>query len=183
MALQLLSTEEAKTSDNIDVFKKLQSTEEGLTSSEAKIRIEKYGPNEIPEKKVSSLKRFLTNFWGPIPWMIEIAAILSVIIEHWDDFSIILLMLMINAIVRFVEEKKADDAVELLKNKLALKARVLRDNKWIELDAKELVPGDIIRVRLGDVIPADIKLVEGDYLTLDESVLTGESLPVDKVAS
>lgn len=161
----------------------LGTNDKGLTSTEAGKRLEIYGPNEIIEVKKSALKRFLENFWGPIPWMIEIAAVLSILIEHWDDFIIIIAMLLVNAVVRFWEENKADNAVELLKEKLALKARTMRDNKWIELPARELVPGDLIRVRLGDIIPADIKLFEGDFLTLDESVLTGESLPVDKKSS
>ncbi|MFX1589133.1 MAG: plasma-membrane proton-efflux P-type ATPase, partial [Promethearchaeota archaeon] len=120
------------------------------------------------------------NFWGPIPWMIEIAAILSIVIEHWDDFIIIISMLLINAVVRFWEENKADNAIELLKEKLALRAEVLRDKEWREIEARELVPGDIIHIRLGDIIPADVKLIDGEYLIVDESVLTGESLPVDK---
>ncbi|MFX1274757.1 MAG: plasma-membrane proton-efflux P-type ATPase [Promethearchaeota archaeon] len=180
MTQQIIKTEEAKDANISQIFNILQTNEKGLTTSEAKKRLEIYGPNEIIEKKVSPLRKFLDNFWGPIPWMIEIAAILSVVIQHWDDFSIIIAMLLINAIVRFWEEKKADDAVEMLKQKLALQARVLRDGKWLVLAASELIPGDVIRVRLGDIIPADIKLFEGDYLTLDESVLTGESLPVDK---
>jgi len=183
MVQQIIKTEEAKSADIIDIFNQLESNEKGISSSEASKRLEIFGPNEITEKKISPLLKFLDNFWGPIPWMIEIAAILSIIIQHWDDFSIIIAMLLINAVVRFWEEKKADDAVELLKQKLALKAKVLRDGKWLELQARELVPGDIVRVRLGDIIPADIKLFEGDFLTLDESVLTGESLPVDKGTS
>ncbi|MBN1800571.1 MAG: plasma-membrane proton-efflux P-type ATPase [Candidatus Lokiarchaeota archaeon] len=179
----LIKTEEAKKADIVEIFDMLGTNDKGLTSTEAGKRLEIYGPNEIIEVKKSALKRFLENFWGPIPWMIEIAAVLSILIEHWDDFIIIIAMLLVNAVVRFWEENKADNAVELLKEKLALKARTMRDNKWIELPARELVPGDLIRVRLGDIIPADIKLFEGDFLTLDESVLTGESLPVDKKSS
>ena len=183
MSQVLLTQEEAKNNEISEVFNKLHSQEKGLTLSEVQKRLETYGPNEIPEKKEKPIIKFLRNFWGPIPWMIEIAAVLSIIINHWEDFFVIIAMLLINAIVRFWEENKADNAVELLKQKLALKARVLRDGKWTDLEARELVPGDVIRVRLGDIIPADIKLFEGDYLNLDESVLTGESLPVDKKAS
>jgi H+-transporting ATPase len=183
MSQQILTPEDAKNKEISEVFNKLQSNEKGLSSAEAKKRLETYGPNEIPEKKVKPIIKFLNNFWGPIPWMIEIAAILSIVIEEWDDFFVILAMLLINAIVRFWEENKADNAVELLKQKLALQARVLRDNKWSDLMASDLVPGDVVRVRLGNIIPADIKLFEGDYLSLDESVLTGESLPVDKIGS
>jgi H+-transporting ATPase len=112
--------------------------------------------------------------------MIEIAAILSGILHRWEDFSIILTLLMLNVTVGFWQEYKADNAIELLKQKLALKARVLRDNKWLEVPAHEIVPGDVIRLRLGDIFPADVKLINGDYLLVDESALTGESLPVEK---
>lgn len=166
-----------------ELYAKLSSNEKGLSSQEASNRLQKYGPNEIPEKKKSTLLKFLANFWGPIPWMIEIAAILSLIINEWDDFFVIIAMLLINSIVRFWEENKADNAIELLKEKLALRAKVLRDGKWIELEARNLVPGDVVHLRLGDIIPADVKLISGEYLTVDESVLTGESLPVEKKIS
>lgn len=179
----LLTTEESKELSIDNIYSRLSTNREGLSEVEAKARIEKYGYNEIPEKKVRPIVKFLKNFWGPIPWMIEIAAILSIIIEEWDDFIIIIAMLLINSFVRFWEENKADNAIELLKEKLALKAKVLRDGKWIEIESRGLVPGDIIHLRLGDIIPADVKLIDGEYLTVDESVLTGESLPVDKKIS
>jgi H+-transporting ATPase len=166
-----------------ELFEKHSSDEKGLSTSEAKERLQQYGYNEISEKKVSPITKFLTYFWGPIPWMIEVAAILSAIIRHWEDFCIIFALLLLNAVVGFWQEHKADNAIELLKQKLALKARVLRDGKWLEVLARELVPGDIVRVRLGDIIPADIKLMDGDYLLIDESALTGESLPVEKHVS
>ncbi|MFX1242146.1 MAG: plasma-membrane proton-efflux P-type ATPase [Promethearchaeota archaeon] len=180
MSVTTLSTEEAKKLSIEEINSQLSTSKKGITDEEAKKRLEKFGYNEIPEKKVSPIIKFLRNFWGPIPWMIEVAAILSIVIEHWDDFAIIIAMLLINAVVRFWEENKADNAIELLKEKLALKAEVLRDNKWKEIEARELVPGDVVHVRLGDIIPADVKLVDGEYLNVDESVLTGESLPVSK---
>jgi H+-transporting ATPase len=154
--------------------------ERGLTSDEAARRLERYGTNAIEEKRVSPLRRFLTFFWGPIPWMIEIAAALSAAVRRWEDFAIIVGMLLINAGVGFWEEFKADNAIEALKQNLALRSRVLRDGKWSEVAAKTLVPGDIVLVRLGNIVPADLKLLEGDYLSVDQSALTGESLPVDK---
>ncbi len=175
-----ISVEDAKNLKITDLLKKLSTDKNGLSSSEAKKRLEKYGTNEISEKKINPILKFLGYFWGPIPWMIEVAAILSVIIKHWEDFWIILALLLLNAIVAFWQEHKADNAIEALRQKLALKARVLRDGKWSELSARELVPGDIIRIRLGDIIPADIKLLDGDYLMIDESTLTGESMPVEK---
>ncbi len=175
-----VSIEELKNIKVDELFKKFSTDEKGLSSSEVKERLEKYGLNEISEKKINPILKFLGYFWGPIPWMIEVAAILSVIIKHWEDFWIILALLLLNAVVAFWQEFKADSAIDALKQKLALKARALRDGKWSELSAKELVPGDIIRIRLGDIVPADIKLLDGDYLMIDESALTGESMPVEK---
>ena len=152
----------------------------GLSSEEVARKLQKYGTNEIPEKKVSPFRKFLGYFWGPIPWMIEIASILSILIQHYDDFAIIFTLLIVNAVVGFWQERKADNAIELLKKRLAPKARVLRDGTWHEIPSKELVPGDIVRVRLGDIVPADVKLMKGTYLLADESALTGESLPVEK---
>jgi H+-transporting ATPase len=176
----ILSTDEIKNKSDHDLYNELNSSENGLESSEASERLKQYGSNEIIEKKHNPLIKFLRNFWGPIPWMIEIAAVLSAIIQRWEDFWIIITLLLLNAVVSFWQEHKADNAIELLKKKLALNARVFRDKVWKQIKANELVPGDIIRVRLGDVIPADIKLVSGDYLQIDESALTGESLPVEK---
>ena len=156
------------------------SIERGLTQEEAASRLKKDGPNAIEEKHISPLKRFLTFLWGPIPWMIEIAAILSAVVRHWEDFVIIFFMLALNAVVGFWEEFKADNEIEALKKNLALRSRVLRDGKWSEVEAKTLVAGDIVMVKLGNVVPADLTLVYGDYLSIDQSALTGESLPVDK---
>jgi H+-transporting ATPase len=178
-----MNIEETKKTPVPELLQKLSSKKEGLSSSEVKKRIQQYGLNEISEKKVNPLVKFLRYFWGPIPWMIEAAVIMSAVIYHWEDFFIILTLLMINAIVGFWQEHKADNAIELLKQRLALNARVLRDEKWMQVPAKELVPGDIVRVRLGDIVPADIKLMDGEYLSIDESALTGESLPVEKHVS
>ncbi len=167
-----------KASAVLDELKSNQST--GLSETEAKQRLEKYGLNEITEKKINPILKFLAYFWGPIAWMIEIAIILSALIQHWEDFWIIFALLLLNAVVGFWQEHKADNAIELLKQKLALEARVIRDSKWSKIPAKELVPGDIVKIRLGDSLPADVKLLKGEYLMVDESALTGESLPVEK---
>ena len=156
------------------------SIETGLSTQEAEKRLKTYGYNEIPEKKVHPIIKFLSYFWNPIAWMIEIAAILSAIIKHWVDFVIILILLIVNGVVGFWEEYKAENVIEFLKQKMALNARVLRDGKWQIIPARELVPGDVVRIRIGDIVPADILLVDGDYLVVDESALTGESLPVEK---
>ncbi|MCW4004024.1 MAG: plasma-membrane proton-efflux P-type ATPase [Candidatus Bathyarchaeota archaeon] len=155
----------------------------GLSSEEAQRRYQKFGYNEIPEKKISPFRKFLSYFWGPIPWMIEAAAVLSLVIQHWEDFGIILTLLMVNSIVGFWQERKAESAIGMLKKRLAPTARVLRDGVWREMPSRDLVPGDVVRVRLGDIVPADVKLMKGDDLLLDESALTGESLPVEKRVS
>jgi len=152
----------------------------GLSGVEAKRRLKVYGPNEIPEKKMNPIIRFLSYFWGPIPWMIEAAAVLSVILAHWVDFAIIMVMLVINGVLGFWQEFKAENILQYLKQRLSPTARVLRDGKWQVIPARELVPGDIVRGRIGDLVPADILLIEGEYLLVDESVLTGESMPVEK---
>ncbi|MGE0054738.1 MAG: plasma-membrane proton-efflux P-type ATPase [Hyphomicrobium sp.] len=154
----------------------------GLSKSEAAARLLKYGPNALAEKKTSALARLMHYFWGPIPWMIETAALLSAFLGDWADFAIILTMLLVNAGVDFWQEHKAGSAIEALKQRLALSARVLRDSTWQNIPASDLVPGDVIALKLGNVVPADLVLKTGDYLSVDESALTGESLPVDKRA-
>ena len=156
------------------------SPEKGLSDSEVQNRVKKYGYNELTEEKVNPLLKFLSYFWGPIPWMIEAAVILSAMVRHWADFFIILVLLIMNAVVGFWEEYQAGNAIEALKKKLALEAKVKRDGKWQNITARELVPGDIIRLRLGDIVPADAKLMEGDPIEVDQSTLTGESLPVER---
>lgn len=152
----------------------------GLSTAEAKKRLEKFGYNELPEKKENPVLKFLSYFWGPIPWMIEIAVVLSGILRHWADFFIILVLLIANAVVSFWEEFTAGNAITALKKTLALRARICRDRKWTSIPARELVPGDLIRLRIGDVIPADAVLNEGDPIEVDQSALTGESLPVER---
>ena len=181
--MENITTEESKKISISNLFIKLNTTDKGLSSNESKKRIEEFGFNEILEKKVNPLIKFLGYFWGPIPWMIEAAIVISAVIQRWDDFFIILTLLSMNAVVGFWQEHKADNAIELLKKKLSPNAKVKRDLKWIEIPSRELVPGDIVRVRLGDIVPADLKLLEGDYLQIDESALTGESLPVEKHVS
>jgi H+-transporting ATPase len=159
---------------------KLGSSPDGLSQAEAQKRLTQYGPNEIAEKKSNPFLKFLTYFWGPIPWMIEVAVILSALVRHWPDFFIILVLLLANAVVGFWEEYQAGNAIAALKAKLAVQTRVRREGKWTTLAARELVPGDVIRVRLGDIVPADACLFEGDPVEVDQSALTGESLPVTR---
>jgi H+-transporting ATPase len=163
-----------------EVEKQLGTSPDGLSQAEAEKRLTQYGPNEIAEKKSNLFLKFLSYFWGPIPWMIEAAVILSAVARHWPDFFIILLLLLANAVVGFWEEREAGNAIDALKAKLAIKARVKRDGKWVTPAARELVPGDVIRLRLGDIVPADARLLDGDQVEVDQSALTGESLPAER---
>ncbi len=162
------------------VEKALAVTPDGLTQTEAENRLARYGPNEIEEHQTNPLLKFLTYFWGPIPWMIEIAVILSAVVGHWADFFIILILLLSNAVVGFWEERQAGNAIDALKANLAVIARVRRDGTWTTPPARDLVPGDIIRLRLGDIVPADARLLAGDPVEVDQSALTGESLPATR---
>ena len=175
-----VAQDELKTLPMPEVEKRLGSSPNGLTQAEAAKRLTQYGPNEIEEEKTNVLLKFLSYFWGPIPWMIEAAVILSGVVRHWPDFFIILLLLCANAVVGFWEERQAGNAIAALKARLAIKARVQRDGKWVNPPARELVPGDVIRMRLGDIVPADARLLDGDSVEVDQSALTGESLPATR---
>ena len=172
--------DDLKTLPVAEVEKRLGSSPDGLTQVEAEKRLAQYGPNEIVEKKVNPLLKFLTYFWGPIPWMIEAAVILSGVLKHWPDFFIILVLLLANAGIGFWEERQAGKAIAALKAELAIKARVKRDGEWVTPPSRELVPGDVIRLRLGDIVPADARLLDGDPIEVDQSALTGESLPASR---
>jgi H+-transporting ATPase len=163
-----------------ELFHRLNSSDAGLSQEEAKKRLDEYGYNEIEEKQINPLKRFFLYFWGPIPVMIIIAAILSGILQNWPDVGVIMILLIINAVVGFREEYQANNAVAALKKRLAINARIKRDGKWGSLPARELVPGDIIHLRIGDIIPADSRLLRGNPVQIDQSALTGESLPVER---
>lgn len=158
----------------------LQTSNKGLDSGEASKRLAKYGPNSLQVKEESRWKKLLTYFWGPIPWMIELAAIISLARADWLDFSVIIALLLYNAAVGFWQDNKAANALAALKQGLALKAKVLRDGQWASVDAAQLVPGDIVTVAGGEILPADLILLEGQYLSVDQAALTGESLPVSK---
>ncbi|RKZ64070.1 MAG: plasma-membrane proton-efflux P-type ATPase [Gammaproteobacteria bacterium] len=175
-----LDSDKVRTLEAEALLKYLRSDLNGLSKTEAQARLAFYGLNTIQEKNKSTILKFLSYFWGPIAWMIEIAAILSAVVHDMEDMVIILVLLFFNAIVGFWQEYQAGNAIAHLKKNLALKARVFRDRQWSSINATQLVPGDQVKVHLGDVVPADIVLLEGDYLSIDQSALTGESLPVDK---
>jgi H+-transporting ATPase len=154
--------------------------EQGLSSAEARQRLAKYGPNALVEKEVSLLRKIVGHFTGPNAYMIETAAIVSAIIGHWDDFAIIAALLFFNAGLEFWQDRKASNALAALRKGLAPEATVMRDGKWQTVAAATLVPGDIVKIRLGVIVPADLRLVGGDYASIDQAALTGESLPVAK---
>ncbi|KAF0440732.1 H+-ATPase [Gigaspora margarita] len=160
----------------------------GLTTEEAQQRLNQFGRNEISEAKPNLFLKFVSYFRGPIAYLIEVACIVAGVVKDWVDFGIILGLLFVNAFIGFIEETRAESALEALKKTLALKTKVWRDGKLIELDAAELVPGDIITLRIGNIVPADAKLLgvnvsgseTSEYLMVDQSALTGESLPVNR---
>ncbi|AWR96699.1 plasma-membrane proton-efflux P-type ATPase [Acidianus sulfidivorans JP7] len=162
-----------------ETLTEFNTTLEGLTENEAQERLKKYGYNEVKEKKESPVIKFLKKFWAPVPWMLEITIVITYILGKYLDMYIILFLLVFNSIVSFIQERRAENAVELLKQKLNVKTRVKRDGKWKIIEARLLVPGDIVHIRLGDIVPADVKIIDGEAL-IDQSALTGESIPVEK---
>ena len=152
----------------------------GLDDAAVRERVARFGYNEIREKEEPLWHRVFRRFWGPIPWMIEMAAILSALVQKWEDFIIITIMLLVNAGLDFFQEHRALNALKALKQRLANEVVVWRDGTFKTVPARELVPGDIIKLRIGNVVPADVQLYQGEYLLVDQSALTGESLPVSK---
>jgi magnesium-transporting ATPase (P-type) len=148
--------------------------ENGLSSREAATRLLRHGCNEVPEKKRHALLIFLKKFWGLSAWMLELIALLSLILNKRTDFWVALSLLIVNAILSFIQESRATAAVAALRRQLNVAARVLRDGTWALVPARTLVPGDIVRIRTGDFVPADLQLIDGS-LQIDQSALTGES--------
>lgn len=170
-----------------EVFEQLKCSREGLTSDEGANRLQIFGPNKLEEKKESKILKFLGFMWNPLSWVMEAAAIMAIAMSNgngkppdWQDFVGIVCLLVINSTISFIEENNAGNAAAALMAGLAPKTKVLRDGRWSEQEAAILVPGDIISVKLGDIVPADARLLEGDPLKIDQSALTGESLPVTK---
>ena len=177
----LKQTDDYRGQAAVETLKQLQvGAAAGLSDSEAQSRLQRYGYNEVSEKEEPFWHRVFRRFWGPIPWMIEAAAILSAVVQKWDDFVIITIMLLVNAGLDFFQEHRALNALKALKQRLKAEIIVLRDGAFKTIPARELVPGDIIKLRIGNIVPADVQLLQGDYLALDQSALTGESLPVNK---
>jgi H+-transporting ATPase len=170
------STSDYKTISSEKTLKFLETTSDGLSDTQGRNRLAEFGPNEIVGKKKNLLLGFLLRYWGPMPWLLELAMALSFALRHYFEGGIILVLLTMNAIIGYVHARGSQKALELLKKKLAIKARVLRDGKWKMKEAREIVIGDVLAVKLGDIVPADAKIISGE-LSVDESSLTGESLP------
>jgi H+-transporting ATPase len=163
-----------------DLYSSLDTGPNGINEDDAARRLERDGPNALEEERSGVLRRLVSYFWGPIPLMIGVAALLSAIVAHWLDFGVILTLMFANVAVGFWEEYQAGNVVEALNAKLALFARVKRSGRWRKIPSRELVLGDVIRLRLGDIVPADARLIEGEPLEVDQSALTGESLPASR---
>jgi H+-transporting ATPase len=160
-----------------ECYNKLNSSSSGLSSSDVEQRIRQYGKNEVVEKKENAVLKFLKKFWAPVPWMLEITAIITFFIGKDLDTYIILSLLIFNSFISFFQESRASDAVEMLRSRINVKTRVLRNGTWEQIISTELVPGDVVHVRMGDVVPADVKIERGK-VEVDQSALTGESNPV-----
>ena len=152
--------------------------DQGLTNAEAETRLRQYGPNTVREPKPHLFLAIAKKFWAPVPWMLEVTIVLELILGKRPEAIIIGFLLVFNAALGFVQENKAQNALALLRKKLPVKARLLRDGQWQLLPAEDLVPGDFIHVRMGDVTPADVRLTDG-HIQIDQSMLTGESLPLE----
>lgn len=176
--MQKKTTSDFKKADVNTALGWLEASENGLSQDSVSIRLKEFGFNEVPGKKSNVWLEFLSNFWGPIPWLLEVAALLTYLTGDLFDALVIASLLIINTSVSFYNEHDSKKALALLKRKLTIKTRVLRNNSWLTLEARELVPGDVIIVGLGDVVPADAKIFHGG-VSADQSALTGESLPVE----
>ncbi|PSW14489.1 ATPase [Photobacterium rosenbergii] len=168
-----------KSSDSLEILE--SSKETGLSSSEAQSRLERYGPNEISDKQATpGWKIYLEQYKNPLVFILAIGAIVSWVTGHFIDAIAIAVIILINTGISFWQEFKAQKGMEALKDMAAPKAEVFRDSQWISVAAKELVPGDIIKINTGDILPADVRLLEANRLSIDEAALTGESEPVNK---
>ncbi|KAL1405851.1 plasma membrane H+-ATPase [Vanrija albida] len=170
-----------------EVFQLLQCTDQGLTEAEAANRIAIFGPNKLQEKKENLILQFLSFMWNPLSWVMEGAALVAIALSNgggkppdWPDFVGIVLLLLVNSTIGFVEERNAGNAVKALMDSLAPKARAKRDGAWREIESSELVPGDLVAFKHGDICPADCRLVEAIDVSMDQAALTGESLPQGK---
>lgn len=153
----------------------------GLTTAEAEQRLRQDGPNWVEAERRRPVLTLLSRFWAPVAWMLEATIALEILVDRRDEAIIIASLLVFNAVLSFVQENRANQALALLRNRLSAHARALRDGHWQLISAEQLIAGDVIHLRLGDLAPAAVRLLDG-VIQADESELTGESLPVEKSA-
>jgi H+-transporting ATPase len=178
VTLKVRNTSEYKECSVEETLKLLETSTEGLTESEAKHRAEMFGFNEVAEKGRNPILDFLSRYWwGPVPWLLELAIVVSVLLKDYLDAIIIFILFMINSVLGQIQARNSQKVLETLKKRLSVQAKILRDGEWVIRDGREIVAGDITFVGLGNVVPADAKIVSGE-LSVDQSILTGESLPV-----
>ncbi|MCI1990848.1 MAG: plasma-membrane proton-efflux P-type ATPase [Oscillospiraceae bacterium] len=182
MDLQTRATNEYRGMAPEKAMEILNSGLDGLSEAEAAERLRRFGPNEIKERKRDPVLVFLKRYWGPMPWLLEFAMVLTVLLGHNTESILIFILLTVNAIIGFFQSQNSQRAVELLKKRLHIRAKVLRNGQWTLKDAKEIVPGDILKLKLGDLVPADAFVLNGE-ISVDASSLTGESLPQDARSS
>jgi len=170
-----------------DVFKLLQCDHQGLSSEEANRRLEIFGPNKLESEEQNAFLQFLSFMWNPLSWVMEAAALVAIALSNgggappdWEDFTGIVLLLLINSAIGFYEERNAGNAVKALMDSLAPKAKVRRDGNWSEVESSILVPGDMVAFKIGDIVPADCRLTDAVNVSIDQAALTGESLPQGK---
>ena len=156
-----------------------EDTFSGLTTEEAAELLRSVGPNAVSLSEPSQIRLLLLKFWGPIPWMLEAAFVLEYVLGKKLEAGIIIVLLFLNALLAFVKEQKGQEALALLRSRLEIRARVQRDGIWQEINSEGLVPGDLVHIRTGDFVPADMDLLSGNLL-VDQSSLTGEALPVEE---
>ena len=180
--MKLTSASDYKPMSTEEIFANLETEARGLTSKAADDRIRQFGYNEIQEAKRNPILEFLKRYWGPMPWLLEIAILLTLVLAHYTESVIIFALLTINAVIGYRQSRNSHSAVEMLKRRLEIKTKVLRDKEWALLNTREIVPGDVITLKLGDLVPADSYLLSGELL-VDQSALTGESMPVDAAQS
>ena len=180
--MKVRDTSEYKKMSPEEVLGHLETTEDGLRTKEAGSRLQQFGYNEIQEIRRNPVLEFLKRYWGPMPWLLEISIVLTLVLKHYTESIIIFTLLTINAVIGSLQSRNSHKAVEMLKKKLDIKSKVLRNKEWVLLDAREIVPGDILMLKLGDLVPADAYLLDGELL-VDQSALTGESMPVNAATS
>jgi len=180
--MKIAGASEYKAMPAQEVLRQLETDDNGLTSEAAGERLGQFGYNEIREAKRNPFLEFLKRYWDPMPWLLEISILLTLVLGHYLESVIIFALLTVNAVIGCLQSQNSHNAVEMLKKKLEIKSRVLRDGEWALLSAREIVPGDIVALRLGDLVPADAYILSGG-LSVDQSALTGESMPVSAAPS